>query len=173
MANFVLNVEGHFNKAQLEADLSKLTPTVNVKTNLSGGGYKEVQKFSDSIGNTVTRVREFDSANKQVSSSITKVNTDLSKGKSVLGNMANTFVDTTKKVMQFGASTAVIGVFYQAIREAKDAVFEFDYAMTEFKKVTELSESQLDSYTKKLGELGTEVGRTRKPLSARVYSNMH
>ena len=51
-----------------------------------------------------------------------------------------------------------------AVLGAIDTIKEFDDALTEFKKVSDLSGESLDNYTKKLGELGTELGRTRTEM---------
>jgi hypothetical protein len=41
-----------------------------------------------------------------------------------------------------------------------DVVKDFDDALTEFKKVSDLSGKALNDYAKQLGEIGSEVGRT-------------
>lgn len=76
------------------------------------------------------------------------------------GELANIF----KKVVEFGLVTDVIQLFSQVIREAVSAVFELDAAVTEFKKVSDLSGDALDDYTEKLGKMGQEVARTRAEM---------
>lgn len=79
--------------------------------------------------------------------------------------------DATKKVALFAASTAIIGAFTAAVGQAVTTVKEFDSALTEFKKVSDLNGQALDNYTKKLGELGSAVARTRAEMveSATVF----
>ena len=76
------------------------------------------------------------------------------------------FTDSFKKVVQFGSITAIIGAVTQGIREAVSIVKEFDDTLTEFKKVSDLSGDSLTEYTKKLGEMGQEVARTREEMVA-------
>jgi uncharacterized coiled-coil protein SlyX len=64
------------------------------------------------------------------------------------------------------AVTLAINEIIQAFQEAINIVKEFDDAVTEFKKVSDLSGESLDNYTKKLGELGETVARTRAEMVA-------
>lgn len=72
--------------------------------------------------------------------------------------------DILGKVAKFGAATAIIGGFTAALRGAFATILEFDKSLTEFKKVSDLSGEALDDYTKKLGELGGQVARTRSEM---------
>ncbi len=76
----------------------------------------------------------------------------------------NNFVETFGKVIKFQIITKIITGFTTACREAVGIVKEFDKQLTEMKKVSDLSGEALDEYTKKLGELGRSVARTRKHL---------
>ena len=78
--------------------------------------------------------------------------------------ITNDFISTMGKVIKFQIITKIITGFTTACREAVNVVKEFDSALTEFKKVSDLSGDALDSYTQKLGELGSAVARTRKHL---------
>lgn len=46
------------------------------------------------------------------------------------------------------------------IRSMTDQVFELDAAMVEFRKVSDFSTSELDSYVDRLSEVGKTLGRT-------------
>ena len=74
------------------------------------------------------------------------------------------FVSTAGKVAKFGAITAIFGLVTTVASEAVKSVKELDSAMTEFNKVSELSGESLTEYTKMLGEMGTEVARTRSEM---------
>lgn len=76
-------------------------------------------------------------------------------------SLGSDFIDTTKKVAKFGISTAVIGLFTASVTNAVQIVKDFDDALTEFKKVSDLSGDSLNEYTQQLGELGESVARTR------------
>jgi hypothetical protein len=60
--------------------------------------------------------------------------------------------------------TEAITLMIQGFGEAINIVKEFDDALTDFKKVSDLSGESLDNYTKKLGELGETVSRTRTEM---------
>ena len=77
-------------------------------------------------------------------------------------NLGSDFVSTLGKVTKFGAVTAIIGAFTTAITESIKTVKDFDDALTDFKKVSDLSGESLTEYTEKLGTLGETVARTRK-----------
>ncbi|MBQ0088562.1 MAG: phage tail tape measure protein [Prevotellaceae bacterium] len=71
---------------------------------------------------------------------------------------------TIPKVAAFGVATAAIGAFTAAASDAVSQVFELDSAITEFRKVSELSGEGLEEYTDKLANLGSEVARTRSEM---------
>jgi phage-related minor tail protein len=69
-------------------------------------------------------------------------------------------IDITKKVIQFGATTAVIRGVTSGIGDAVQNVFELDGALTEFKKVSDLSGKGLEDYTDKAFKVGRTVAKT-------------
>lgn len=79
-------------------------------------------------------------------------------------NGINDFISTMGKVIKFQIITKIITGFTTACRESVQVVKEFDSALTEFKKVSDLSGEALDSYTQRLGELGEAVARTRTQM---------
>ena len=90
-----------------------------------------------------------------------KMNVSLKESSKHTATLGSKFLDVTKKVIAFGAVTSLIGGFTKAMYEAVEVVKDFDSAITDFKKVSDTSGQALDAYTKKLGELGVAVGRTR------------
>lgn len=79
-----------------------------------------------------------------------------------------------KSIRSLDDSTKNVNVTYQQFRQVLDLavnsisamygqVQQLDSAVTEYKKVTELSGQALDDYVAKLSEMGREVGRTGKP----------
>lgn len=79
-------------------------------------------------------------------------------------NLKDSFV---KAFRSFTTYMSVTNVFYQsaaAIRSMINEVKELDEVLTEFKKVSDLAGSSLDSYVKKAGELGTEVAKTTSEM---------
>lgn len=88
----------------------------------------------------------------------------MSKASTNTESLASKIVTAAGKVALFKVSTTIVMGFYNAIGEAKDAIMDFDTALTEFKKVSDLSGEALDDYTEKLGELGEAVARSREQM---------
>ncbi len=131
--------------------------TVTVKLKPEGGTEQlttSMKKTIDSAGTLTTSIKKVNNAGDE----LTKTTITSSKAVKSLGQ---DFVDTFGKVAKFGAITSIIGLFTKAMYEAVQVVKEFDSTITEFSKVSNLSGEELDNYTKKLGELGSEVARTR------------
>ena len=152
-------------------EISKLKTVTTKATDEVGKLYTITEKFNkeeQSLGHIVTDVTEkFDKKNKTVkeTSKTLKDNTEnLKKATNSSKSLGQTFAETTEKVFRFGLSTKIISGVQQAIVEAKDTIFEFDGALTEFKKVSDLSGESLNNYTEKLGIMGEEVARTRTEM---------
>lgn len=83
------------------------------------------------------------------------------------GWMLNLKDSWTKAMRSFTTYMSVTTVFYQgirAIRSMVDEVKELDKALTEFKKVSDLSGESLDRYTKKAYEVGEAVAKTGREM---------
>lgn len=65
--------------------------------------------------------------------------------------------------LTFNVAHEVFSKFLSVIKDMAGQVYELDAAITEFKKVSDLTGSALDDYVDKLSQLGQEVGRTGKP----------
>lgn len=161
--NYTAIVQVKVSDTELQKQLKTVgsNTTVTIKVNADT---KAIDNLKTSIKDTTKEVKNYTNSSNSVSKNNEKISTTADKASKSTKSLAQDFVETTGKVAKFGASTAVIGLFYSAIQEAKEAVFEFDDALTEFNKVSSLSESQLDSYTQKLGEMGEEVARTRTEM---------
>ena len=159
-SNFVLKINGKVDASQIQKDLSKMTPTITVQTVMKGGGTKAVTTYSDAVNNTVKVTKEFNSQNQLVAEGISRVSVNAEKATTKIGQLGKDFLTTTTKVLQFGASTAVIGLFTAACGEAVTAMSNFDDALTDFKKVSDLSGDSLTAYVDELDQLGKKVYRS-------------
>ena len=65
--------------------------------------------------------------------------------------------------LTFNVAHEVFSKFLSVVKDMAGQVYELDAALTEFKKVSDLSGSALDDYVDKLSQLGQAVGRTGKP----------
>ena len=120
---------------------------------------KEVKQSSQNLSETAKTA-------KQASGSITNLGEVTSKAGTQAKSLGQSFGDIVTKVGKFYLATKPIQMMQQAFDEAIETVKEFDDAVTEFKKVSDLSGESLDDYTQKLGELGKTVARTRSDMVA-------
>lgn len=65
--------------------------------------------------------------------------------------------------LNFNAANEVFSKTIDIIGSLASQVLELDSALTEYKKVSDLSGEALDDYVSKLSEMGLQVGRTGKP----------
>ena len=91
---------------------------------------------------------------------------DMSKSSKSVDALGTSFGSLTKRVTEFYSATKVVKLFENAIVGTAKTVKEFNDTVTDFKKVSDLSGDSLTAYTKKLGELGLELGRTRTEMVA-------
>jgi len=150
-------------ETQAKAAAKKVSSSVTSTIKVSADGKsvtelnKTLDKTVDSSGKVTTKIQSLNSATGQLTTTVKESSTAV-KG------IGEDFVDTLGKVAKFGAVTAVIGAFTAAIAEAAKTVKDFDDAIVNYEKVSDLSGQALDDYTQKLGELGATVARTRKPI---------
>ena len=71
--------------------------------------------------------------------------------------------EVEKLGLTYQQANAIMSKSVEIIGMMVDSVFELDDAMTELKKVSDLSGQSLDNYVDKLTQMGLEVGRTGKP----------
>lgn len=143
-------------KKQLQTVGEKTTVNIKVKADT-----KELNSLKTNVKNTSKELKEYVNSANSVNQANEKLATSADKA-SKSTNELQGFLERTKKVFDFGLSTASLGLLYGALNEAKEAVFDFDAALTEFNKVSDLSGESLDRYIQNLGEMGEEVARTRK-----------
>lgn len=139
--------------SKLDGSLKKVTFTTEQYTDAQG------KVLRDAKGHVL----------KNASEQITKISAsmkDASKNAKDLGVGLRDFSGTLLKVAEFQIITKILNLAISAMSEAISTVKEYDDALTEFKKVSDLSGESLDEYTEKLGKLGGEVARTRTEMVA-------
>lgn len=167
--DYKVKLQAVLDTSQIKHDLELISKKNTVKFNVDGSKQftQETLKMRDAQGNLYNVMTKTSASGELLGRKLTTT-TKAMKSADVAtlglvksgGELANIF----KKVVEFGLVTDVIQLFSQVIREAVSAVFELDAAVTEFKKVSDLSGDALDDYTKKLGEMGQEVARTRAEM---------
>lgn len=173
MSDFNLKVGTKVDTSTIQKELNakeyKVTATIVIK---GGDAYeKTVRKLKDESGKLYETTELVNKSTGKTTAQLTKVSETAKKASAEIQTaskhtktLGQDFLSTAGKVAKFGAITAVIGLFTKTLYEAVEVVKETDKAMTEFNKVSDYGGAQLDSYTKKLGELGTEVARTKSEM---------
>ena len=167
--NFILGISAQITnlndvKKQLDSSF-KLHKQIEIPVKIKDGEYgiKQITTLRNNIGQTITEVKNFNSSGKQLGDTVTRLSTDFNKAT----QSVKPFNGAITKLIQTGAKVAVFSVLASGINAVKDAltgtidvVKEFDSALTEFKKVSDLRGNELQAYADELGKIGTEVGRT-------------
>ena len=152
-------------KTQTLANGMKTLTTETISTNQAGEKTKTVvTETSDNLGKLTTTTSEYVQVQGQWVKQGQTVNTTIDKTNTGTKGLISTIITATQKVLLFSASTQLISLFSQAVSEAKQVILDFDAAITEMKKVSDLSGESLNNYTQRLGELGEAVGRTRTQM---------
>lgn len=98
----------------------------------------------------------------QSKSTTVKVKTDGSMSK--LTGETNRLNQSTQDVINtYQVFSQILNKSVEAIKSMASATIELDSAMTQFKKVSDLSGKSLDSYVNNLTKVGQSVARTGKP----------
>ena len=98
----------------------------------------------------------------QTKSTTVKVKTDGSMSK--LAGETNRLNQSTQDVINtYQVFSQILNKSVEAIKSMASATIELDSAITEFKKVSDLSGKSLDSYVNNLTKVGQSVARTGKP----------
>ena len=99
--------------------------------------------------------KQLDDAAKNV-----KLDLDTKNATQDLTDLGDTMEDTS---LTFQAANEIFSKSIEVISSMIDQVYELDGALTEFRKVSDLSGSALDDYVAKLSDMGGAVARTGKP----------
>lgn len=98
----------------------------------------------------------------QSKSTTVKVKTDGSMSK--LAGETNRLNQSTQDVINtYQVFSQILNKSVEAIKSMASATIELDSAITNFKKVSDLSGQSLDSYVNNLTKVGQSVARTGKP----------
>lgn len=121
------------------------TMVIGGKGKGKGGGayFADVQKKAKGAGKTVTSYTQ-----------------GIAKAEKAQKRFGSSTLDITKKVIQFGATTAAIRGVTSGMGDMVRNVYELDGALTEFKKVSDLSGKGLEKYTDQAYKVGKTVART-------------
>lgn len=128
---------------------------------------KTTKSWKDANGYLHESITTVDKDGKQVGATIEnikKAEQDTAKQTQEFGQQAQTlgerFANMVKNFATFYVATLPTQLFRQAISESVQLVKDFDNALIEFRKVSDLSGESLDAYTDKLARMGEVTGST-------------
>lgn len=138
-----IRVVGELDSSKIRAELDALSKQYGAFGVGKGGAYGAIGKDAGKAG------KQIKGANGQIVAT--------QKGMKKLGSET---LNVTKKVVQFGAVTAVIRGVTSGMGDMVQKTFELDAALTEFKKVSDLSGKSLEKYTDQAFQMGRSVAKT-------------
>lgn len=169
---YTIKVHGVLDDAQIKAQLASLGKESGAIMN--GGAKGKTGGMFTTIGKDAQKARkqvrlangEIVTTQKTMSKAPKGANIYSNIGKSAkqatkqTGHFGKTMLDVGKKVTMFGAVTDVIRGVGTGIGAVVQNVFDLDSAMTEFKKVSDLSGKGLENYANQAYEAGRETAKT-------------
>lgn len=168
-----IRVVGELDSTKIRAELARLSKTklmVGVGGGAGGGKGgkgngivqlgKDAEQTSKRLKGLNGQVIQNDKKLKGMHRGFASTSKEVEKSNSKLRAFGNESLNVTKKVVQFGAITAVIRGVTSGMGDMVQKTFELDAALTEFKKVSDLSGKGLDQYTDKAFKMGRSVAKT-------------
>lgn len=153
-----------FNKSQVQGELKKVFKEVNetskfqIKVEFNKADVQnEFKKATKNLPKVEVRTTTKNKGGNYTSKAVQKAS---EVGKSV-GDSGKSLIE---KVSNWYLAQIPIRLLGATLRETKDAIMDFDSALTEFKKVSDLSGESLNNYVQELGQVGVEVARTRSEM---------
>ena len=137
-------------KIKLEVDKNGIkNSNIKVDTSSVKTAQKDIQNLKQEIENI----------NKQTIKPMVDTTT-LTQTESVMKRLTSSFGE----LLKLRAGYSVISLFTSAIGQAKQSIMEFDSALTEYNKVTQLSSDGMEKQISKLKGYAKEVGRTTSEM---------
>lgn len=147
---YTIRVHGVLDDTRIRQQLAAIqkemgTMAIGGKGKGKGGGayFADVQKKAKGAGKTVTAYTQ-----------------GIANAEKAQKRFGSSTLDITKKVIQFGATTAAIRGVTSGMADMVKNVYDLDGALTEFKKVSDLSGKGLETYTDQAYKVGKTVART-------------
>ena len=145
---YQIRVHGVLDDTRIRQQLAALqkemgTMVIGGKGKNGGAYFADVDKKAKGAGKTVTAYTQ-----------------GIAKADKQQRRFGASTLDVTKKVIQFGATTAAIRGVTSGMGDMVRNVDELDGALTEFKKVSDLSGKGLEKYTDQAYKVGKTVART-------------
>ena len=125
---------------------------------------KQISTYTDNMGKATRETKMFNTETGEVTKITQRTSETILNSSKSLKDLALNFTDIIKKVTLFGGATAIIGLFTASIGEAGKTIKDFDDAITQYQKVSDLSGQSLETFSENLGKMGEDVARTRTQM---------
>jgi TP901 family phage tail tape measure protein len=158
---YTVRVIGELDSTRIRAELARISKTpLRVNGALGGIGVsagkatKGVKGLNGQLIQTNKNIKKLNGKN------LTSVASASEKSAKGMRSFGAETLGVTKKVIQFGAITAIIRGATSGLGDMVKNVYDLDGALTEFKKVSDLSGKGLEQYTDQAYKVGKTVART-------------
>lgn len=160
MANdFTVKIKASVDIDNIKKQLQEVSKTTTIKFNVDGKKVTtEMSQLRDSLGNVYKATTKVDSSGKTLSNTFTALDKKT-------GTLGTTLEGMGRKIQSVNGVFQAMKNVVVNVSQLLEPLLEFEDALTELKKVSSLSSEELDTYTKKLGELGKEVGKSRAEMT--------
>ena len=160
-----IKVIGELDATRIRKELDDISKTpLKVNGTLGGVGAsadkatKGVKRLNGAIAETGKQTKRVSAP--RVAGSYANIGKEAEKSTKKVKGLGAETLHVTKKVIQFGAITSVIRGVTSGFADMVQNVFELDAALTEFKKVSNLTGKELERYTDQAYKAGRETART-------------
>lgn len=160
-----IKVIGELDATRIRKELDDISKTpLKVNGTLGGVGAsadkatKGVKRLNGAIAETGKQTKRVSAP--RVAGSYANIGKEAEKSTKKVKGLGAETLHVTKKVIQFGAITDVIRGVTTGLGDMVQNVFELDAALTEFKKVSNLTGKELEKYTDQAYKAGRETART-------------
>ena len=119
-----------------------------------------VSKYRNELGQVVVKTEQFDRANHQVAATERTVGDAISNTNAQVKSLGSSFGNAIATLARFYLASLPIRAVQTAISETIETLKDFDNALIEFRKVSDLAGESLTNYVAKLAEMGEVTGST-------------
>lgn len=159
MADYQVTFQALLDSAKIKGQIREITrPQKEIILKANGDQVTTTMRtLKDSTGQVYKTVQKTNTATKEATGSIETLS-------SATGHLSQKFTTILGKVIKFGAATAAIGAVTTAVYKSVQAISDYDNALTQYRKVSDLSGKSLQEYGVKLGQMGESVAKSRTQM---------
>ena len=167
MADYSLKLKANVDTSQILRQLQSIEQK-GLKVHVDKGSLSSVQTSLNNINknlqSTYRILVQISGKISDLPKNVKIVDASVNSTNKTLKQTSQTMGDIFEKMSKFYTVSQVIGLATSATRGWYEAVTDLDSALTEFKKVSDLSGDSLETYTDKLSALGKETARTKTEM---------